>query len=122
MIENSSGFQKHVARNVEVLYDAELGVTVFVCTDDYICNVTGEEFWVMGSGRTEAEAIEDCSAPTNTESMNHIVREGNTFEIDFDRLRAAMETESYTMPHGLTREEKRAYIKACANGEVEANN
>lgn len=121
MLKNSSGFQTHVNRDIEILYDAELGVSVYVCTDDYICNVTNEEFWVMGSGKTKQEAIDDCSPPTNAESMLHIASDERHHLIDFDRLRSAMDTECYTMPAGFNKDEKRQYIIDCANGLIEPN-
>lgn len=38
--------------------------------------------------------------------------------INISRLEEALASESFTMPTGLSREEKRQYIKDCANGKI----
>lgn len=35
---------------------------------------------------------------------------------------AALASESFTMPKGLSREEKRQFIKDCANGKIKGDN
>lgn len=122
MLKHTTLLHSHSSRDIKTLHDAELGNTVYVCTNYYTCNMSGDEFYIQAYGPTKDEAIRNCTPPTFDDSVRHFTNNNETYSIDFDRLRAAMETESYTMPHGLTREEKRAYIKACANGEVEANN
>lgn len=116
---NDTKFEKHVSREFKKLSDFELGHTIVVCTDNYVCNITGEEFYVCGSGKTNDEAAMNCEAPTREESLNHILHDDNPYEIDFDRLREAMDTDRFTMPSGLTKEQMRQHILDCANGLIE---
>lgn len=118
MLEHTNLLTEHLSHEIETLCDAELGTVVYVCTDDYVCNVTGDEFYLRASGKTKNDAISNCYPPTFDESIKHIVNNDITYSIDFDRLREAMKTESFTMPPGLSREEKREYIKACADGKI----
>lgn len=41
------------------------------------------------------------------------------FSYDLERMRLAVESPTFTMPEGLSREETMAYIIKAANGEIE---
>lgn len=115
MLKHTTLLHSHESRDIETLCDAELGTVTYTCTNHYLCHVTDRTFCVKAHGSTKDEAIRNCTPPTFDDSVRHFTDNNETYSIDFDRLREAMETESFIMPYGLTREQKRAYIKACAN-------
>ena len=41
--------------------------------------------------------------------------------INIEKMEEAFASEVFTMPTGLTREQKRQYIKDCANGKIKGD-
>ena len=55
---------------------------------------------------------------------SNTLTKNNLQEVPFNlaRMIKALASESFTMPTGLNREEKRQFIKDCANGKIKPNN